>query len=186
MAGLTKALQDRFAGLGEEQYTRITADFTSAGQREYFLRDDRYDYRAHTFIQVADAPQDVVFRQGMRRLRFLRDKLVEDLTEARKIFVFKLIVFDDPAGVIRMLEAMRAYGPTTLLCIVGEDAEHPKGTVEMLQPGLFIGRVAGFASLGANSGERGMDIESWLSACRFVADWTDKEAAKAALGLQAS
>ncbi len=170
--GLTRALLDRFDGFGDEAHTTMKVQQAGTGDPEYFIYDDRYHYYAHTWIRADEAPQEQVYRQTLRRIHFLRDKLIEDLHLAEKIFVFKVHQFTGLAPLERLFDALRTYGPCTLLCMTLADEEHEGGTVEMVRPGLFVGRVSMFGNAGLTAA-RGIDTHAWLRVCETVAAWHD-------------
>jgi tetratricopeptide (TPR) repeat protein len=176
--GLTHALNKRFVGMGDPDTTRVVIQRGSANHREYFIFDDLYSYWAHTFIRVDEAPHDRVLKQSLRRLTFLRDKLLEDLAQAEKIFVFKMTHDVGEAAFDALFDALRAYGDCVLLGVALADAEHPPGTLEMKRPGLFLGRTGMFMGLGGASGA-GIDTPLWRSLCEQVAAWRDRQHAPA-------
>ncbi len=178
---LTTALQNRLEGLGAPENTRITVQRGSANHREYYIFDDRYGYWTHTFIQEDDAPQDRVLQQSLRRMVFLRDKLLEDLEQANKILVYKITTDEKPEALDALFEALQRYGKCTLLCAMMQDAGHPRGTVEMRRPGLFVGRASMFMG-GAPGGDAGIDAELWRYFCEYVAAWHDEQAPEEAEG----
>jgi tetratricopeptide (TPR) repeat protein len=168
VAGLSAALQARFAGLGEPQFTTVLEQDVGGNACEYFIADERYHFWAHTFIRTDEAPRERVYRQTLRRLVFLRDKLIEDLENAEKIFVFKLPDAVSPEEIEGLFTTLRTYGPATLLCVSLADEDHPGGTVEMLRPGLFMGRVTMWGSARDDT-MRGIDFASWREICAEVA-----------------
>lgn len=172
--GLIRALDHRFEGLGEPEHTKLKIRPVGGGEEEYFVRDDRYGYVAHTFIKTHEAPGDKVFAQTLRRIRFMREKLVQDLALAEKIFVFKINTLSSFAEIDALDEALRGYGHITLLCVCLADEEHPGGTVEMLRPGLFLGRVNMLGG-AAMTRDRGIDGENWRAICEQVAGWVDAQ-----------
>jgi tetratricopeptide (TPR) repeat protein len=172
--GLTHALNKRFVGMGDPDTTRVVIQRGSANHREYFIFDDLYSFWAHTFIRVDEAPHDRVLKQSLRRLTFLRDKLLEDLEQAEKIFVFKMTHDVGEAAFEALFEALRAYGDCVLLGVALADAGHPPGTLEMKRPGLFLGRTGMFMGVGGASGA-GIDTQIWRSLCERVAAWRDRQ-----------
>jgi hypothetical protein len=85
-----------------------------------------------------------VRHHGCATLRLLRRKLLRDIADARRIFVFKTA---DPgfglAEMRRLKAAMRAIGPAALLCVTRKDrAEACR--VEKLADGLYAGRLERF------------------------------------------
>ena len=177
--GLTRALQQRFEGFGQAENTRIVVQRASANHKEYFLYDDSYSYWGHTFIKADDAPADVVLKQSLRRLTFLRGKLLEDMDQGDKVFVFKMTKDAGEEALLALYAALSAYGTCTLLCVTLEDAAHKRGTLEMVRPGLFLGRAAMFMDAGSGE-ERGIDTDLWRSFCEDVMAWHDSTYAKAA------
>ena len=175
--GLTRALRARFEGLGEAEHTKIKAQKVAATDLEYFVYDERYHFWAHTFIKADEAPMDRVYQQTTRRLRFLRAKLIEDLEQAEKVFVFKVYPLEAAEPLLELFEAVRSYGPGTLLCVALADEAHKAGSVKMIQPGFFIGRVGMFGNAGLTQA-RGVDLPAWQSVCEAVASWHDNQRAQ--------
>jgi len=82
-ASLAALLRSSFSGVGEAEHTfvRVSGGEYVAGDRRHFLM--------HTFIREADMPADVALDKMMRRIRYLRTKLLRDLAEGEKVFVYK-------------------------------------------------------------------------------------------------
>lgn len=140
-SGLLDMMRTRFVGIGAPENTYIEENEVS---HEYYGGDRRY-FRMHTFVQAQDVPPDRMLSQMWRRLRFLRDKMVEDLTLGEKIFVYIRAegdVSDDE--LIAIHEAMQSYGKPALLGIrrarMGEAAKD--GAVDKLADNLLVGTVA--------------------------------------------
>jgi len=167
---ITRALENRFPSTGDPENTWMTV---SPGG-EYYVRDRVNQFFMHTFIQAKDSDADAQLRLQCRRLRFLREKLLRDLQEAEKIFVYKPragLISDDELRALRA--AVRSYGPTNLLCIRMEDAEHPNGVVEWVDEGLLLGYIDRL-SPQANASEVAYD--SWLAICQKARRLVDERA----------
>ncbi len=174
--GLTDAIENRFEGLGSPESTRIVVQRASVNHHEYYLFDDRYRYWAHTFIKADDAPQDRVLTQSLRRLTFLRNKLIEDIEQATKIFVFKMTEEVEPEALDALFDALRRQGDVVLLGVTLASEAHPAGSLVMLRPGLFLGRVGMF--MGHNGADgAGIDLPLWRRFCEDVARWRDQQGA---------
>jgi hypothetical protein len=118
--------------------------------------------RMHTFVSQTEVPADKMFDQLCRRLVFLRDKLISDLREANKIFVYKITARNlRNEEIARIRNAMRRYGKNTLLYVRYTDAVHLNGAVEAIEPGLMIGYIDRFGreNLGA-------ETMSWERICK--------------------
>jgi tetratricopeptide (TPR) repeat protein len=160
---LITALAESFDGVGSEDTTVLKTVRNAANVEEYVTSDKRFGMKSNTFMKVSDAPFDKMFAQTCRRLRFLRGRLLEDLRLAEKIFVFK--AFHPLAdGKIRKLhEAIRRFGNVALLCVMKADADHEKGSVRCLAPGLYVGYV-GFFMKDADKNP-GSDRAAWHAVC---------------------
>jgi tetratricopeptide (TPR) repeat protein len=165
--GLMAAIAERFDRMGEPDVTEMITLFSG----EYFVRDRRWGLGMHTFMFRGQVDADVVFPKMCRRIAFLRGKLLADLAEARKIFVFLapgLSLTD-----LRILHReLQSLGPISLLNvrlvstpIDGFDAGRAGEAIE-IDRGLFVGYLgrSGRTPFG------GWDIPfgDWLAVCQNV------------------
>jgi hypothetical protein len=103
---LIRLLEARGAGMGEAENVELrTSDWG-----EHMVHDRRFGISFHSFMTSALADPDAFLKKQAARLRWLRDKLVEDLEQAEKIFVYKPEAGTPPAHVQRILRAVRGYG----------------------------------------------------------------------------
>ncbi|HWB48789.1 MAG TPA: twitch domain-containing radical SAM protein [Stellaceae bacterium] len=158
---LTAALDDGFAAVNEPHAVVFE---TYAGELVGTLR--RYAITFHTHVYekdlVSEADRQRFLTQQQQRLVFLREKLIADLENAEKIFVYANFEPLSDADFAKLFAAVRRYGAGRLLCVRPADAEHPDGTVERLRDGLFIGYLRLFADFGA--GELPQH-DSWRAIC---------------------
>lgn len=141
-ANLVDMLQTRFEGIGNPENTFLEINPDS---NEYYGGDRRY-FRMHTFVQAQDIAEDRMLSQMWRRLKFLREKLIDDLEAGEKIFVYTRsegYLSDDEINSISA--AMRQYGSLTLLCIrrAPHGDESKDGLVERWGEHLLVGTIAG-------------------------------------------
>ena len=167
---LTRALLNNFEDVGSEATTELAIRRESATHQEYYVVDKKVGYLTHTFVKAEDSPEDRMLKQSVRRVRFLRGKLIEDLHAAEKVFIYKFAMKFDEDALRRMFAAVRTYGPCTLLCVTFADQNHPKGELQMLEPGLFVGRTGMFMDAVVPD-EQGVDTETWFAHCRDVVAW---------------
>ena len=143
---------------------------------EYGTLDKRYGMAMHTFVNQTDMAPEKMFVQSCRRLRFLRQKLIEDLAAAKKVFVYKITernLRDDEIASI--FDAMRTHGRPTLLYVRYSDAEHPNGTVEEVLPELLIAYIDRFAVSKAGL-RTAPNTLSWAAICTHAYDiWSRPE-----------
>lgn len=135
---LLAALADRFAAVGSVEDTGF-----ELYNNENILIMKKYGLVFHTFVdqnELSTEEKRNMFRQQQRRrLGFLRDKLVSDLEDPEKIYVYSSEERVSDADVTRLFNALRAYGPNSLLYVRPATGTNPEGTVEMMEDGLYIG-----------------------------------------------
>jgi hypothetical protein len=157
---LLAGLRARFEGLGDPGEIEIQI---SENQQEYLVVDKRFGFLYHPWVLVGEAQPEDIRQREVKRLPFLRRKLLEDLDEARKIFVYRGMRQQPQVLVMRLVEALRTYAPATLLWVTLHDREHPPGTVEAVAPGLLKGYIDRFAP-GENA--HALSLECWTTLCR--------------------
>jgi len=109
-----------------------------------------------------------MFVQAGRRLAFLRNKIIADLTESKKIFVYKITMrslSDDE--LLTLDNALRRYGAPTLLYVREEDVDHPNGTVVSVNANVLVGYIDHFASTRPDR-RLSAATKSWGAICRNV------------------
>ena len=157
---LLAALKARFEGVGDTDQIEVRV---SGNRQEYLVVDRRYGFLYHPWVLVGEADPEDIRRREEKRLPFLKRKLIEDLTEARKIFVYRGMRRLPQPLILRLVAAMREYGPSTLLWVELQDDEHPAGTVEPLTAGLLKGYIDRFAP-GENA--HALSLDCWITLCR--------------------
>jgi hypothetical protein len=151
---LIQGLDSGFEGLAEPDSTELVWD----GQ-EYFLRTPYVTMHTQCLVQQDEAGQAEVLRCGRATLRILRRKLLKDIADARRIFVFKSL--NDDFGEVEMRRlhaALRRIGPACLLCAVVARPGQPVGHVERLTEGLYAGYLDRFVIPNG-------PFDKWLSIC---------------------
>jgi tetratricopeptide (TPR) repeat protein len=161
-AGLAEMLERRFEGVGLAENTYVTVNPVT---KEYYGGDRRY-FQMHTFTQAQDVPDAKMHAQMCRRLKFLADKLVEDLEAGEKIFVYNRSEgpLSDPE-IARLEAAMALYGRPVLLCIRGTDDAEQNATVAQRGPRLF---VAAIHKLDGNPNHIYQRSPDYVTICRAV------------------
>jgi hypothetical protein len=158
LSALLAALRARFEGLGAAGGLEI-----ELAQDEYLIIDKVFGLLYHSWVHVGEAAPEELLRREERRLPFLRQKLIEDLTEGRKIFLYHGMEPLSRAAMLSLLALLRGYGPATLLWVELADETHPAGGVEVITTGLLKGYMDRFAP-----GENAYDLsfDAWLTVCR--------------------
>jgi tetratricopeptide (TPR) repeat protein len=159
------ALEGRFDGVGTPDFTVLSLH-EHHGQKEYITGDKRFGIASHTFINETAIAWERMFTQSCRRIRYLKDKLIEDLTNGTKIFVYKTSLRNlTEAEIDRLYEALQLYGRNTLLYVRYADATRPDAALEQVKPGLMIGYLESFV------GTKGGVILSGDASERVIRSW---------------
>ena len=142
---IATALETDLIGIGDAEHT-VVWDPGPGHNGEWWSRDKRYWMAMRTFVKLADMSYEQMVEVTLKRLRYLRDKLLADLSEGTKIFVYKNLIRNLTAEeLLRLHRAVRRYGRNTLLVIQYEDAEHFSGTVRLADDGLLLGSIDHFS-----------------------------------------
>jgi tetratricopeptide (TPR) repeat protein len=161
---LIDALTEKFEGVGEPENTEVILK-DNGGRNEYRTLDRRFGMAMHTFIHEDEVSPEKMYAQSCIRLKYLANKLREDLRAASKIFVYKIAsrtLTDDELD--RMHAAVRACGDATLLYVRPETDVKKHGTVEVAKPGLMIGYIDQF-SVYREGGRLTDQSASWAPIC---------------------
>jgi hypothetical protein len=108
--------------------------------------------------------------QAIERISFLREKLISDLQETDKIFVYRTLYDSLTVDEIKQLkEAMSLYGTNRLLYLRLADVNHPVGSVTIEAPDLCFGYVEAFS----DEPVRALHLNGWLSVFEQAdSDWS--------------
>ncbi len=159
---VSDALAKRFIGLGHGG--TVSLDLAGeAGHREYVLRKSVYKLLYHTFKLEGEIDPDDFKIKESRRLEFLRRKLLNDLAQGEKIWVWKSNIDLELSQIETLLGILRAAGPNTLLWVARSDNHHPPGTIETLAADLIKGYVDQFAPYAQATQ---ISFDPWFSLCR--------------------
>ena len=143
---LVAGLGDDFSEIDKPDCVRVTR----VGDGELIGHLDAYGFVYHTGRYNQDVDFAKFGRSEAGRLRYLADKLIEDVESGDKIFVRKGETAADIDRIDRLHEAIRKRGAaTTLLWVTEADAAHPAGTVEAVRDGLLRGYIDALAPYDA-------------------------------------
>ncbi len=160
LPALMRALATDFAGIDREDHFELVIQ----PDKEYFVRVVDYGFTYHTMKFVGQVAPEALHRQQVATAGFLIRKLREDLAAAEKIFVRKGEDSTREEDILALHQALRRYGPATLLWVVREDQAHRAGLVEVLRPGLLKGYIDRFAPL-----DDAHDVSPmWFHICRHA------------------
>lgn len=131
--------------------------------KEFVATESVYSLMYHTFVYEDEIEPDVLRKREAVRLGFLRRKLLEDLANGEKIWVWKSNLDVAVDRVERLIAELRRRGPNILLWVVRADPAHRPGTVERIADDFFKGYVERFAPYGAADD---ISLHSWLEVCQ--------------------
>ncbi len=162
-AKLVTALETDLAGVGDPEFTVI-----EAVRGEYISRDTRYHMFSHSFTPETAETLERFRAQHLRRMQFLRRKLLDDLAACEKIFVYKSNHGLSDAEAIAIHDAIRRYGGRpALLCVRLADQGHTPGQVDVMRDGLMMGYTDRFSTVDIN-------VDVWVELCRKAATLWDE------------
>ncbi len=156
---LIAALDARFEGLGRPDMVHVEL---SSNGREYMVMDKRFGLYYHAWVLAGEKTPEEIHARECRRLPFLARKLIEDLHEAAKIFVYRGMTPLREDDVHRLAKAMRVYGPNTLLWVEAHGDPEEMGSVEELDERLLKGHIERFAPA---SNAHDFSIDAWVDIC---------------------
>ena len=154
---LHRLFVSRFAGLGEPG--SLVAYLAGS---EYQIRDHDYGLFYHTFRYENEATAGEVVAENEAKLRYLIRKLVEDLEDGEKVFVYRRFVEDDLPTVAELHRVLRGYGPVKMLWVTTGAPGRAPGDVEWAGPNLLRGYLAEDASNDPSV----FDPDHWISLLR--------------------
>ncbi len=158
---LAAALNSDLQGIGDPEYTEIYWDDVHG---EYYFKDLRYGMYTHTKMFQKDYSLEEVEKLLIVRSRRLREKLIEDLQEGQKIFVFQSGSEFNDAEMRRLHEAIRRIGPSAeLLYVTPFQGEGRVGAVRRIEPGLMIGFLDRVGFDGSRQPYWSISWQTWLS-----------------------
>ena len=156
LPNLLSALAADFEGMGDPDNTSI--EISRSG--EFYIGDRRWNLGLHTMLFAVRHEASTVYPKMCRRIAYLRDKFLDDLRAAEKVFVFKSNAIDLD-GLRKLHAALRAYGPVRLLHVRRAGvplADRPfdvtPGQVYRLDEDLFVGFLGRLGNDGSDWGHR--------------------------------
>lgn len=149
LPALLAGLGARFDGIGDPAWMDLTEVPFAPGSNscEWIVRDRRFGFVFHTWIRTSEASRDEIERLFSRRLGFLARKLVEDLEDAEKLFVYQDRTIAAPQQGEALLRALRRYGDNRLLLVMADPSR--VGEIAPGPDGLLLGFVGRLTETGA-------------------------------------
>ena len=131
---------------------------------EYIIRDTKHGINFHTWLKACPRGEDLFLSTHLARLRFLRDKMIEDLAAGGSLFIYKTRDCSFEPIFSEIAAALNAFGPNRLV-VVDVDQDH-KGEVAMRAPNLlqaYLGRSGVKPGVGWD-----IPFDDWLEICRLA------------------
>jgi hypothetical protein len=157
---LLSALHNKFEGFGElENVDHMKLE----GWPDYAAVDRRYGLYFHTDFQPNETQPEHAAKMldnESKRMRFLRDKFLQDLANGHKIFVFRRKEPLSDVEAEALWQAVSSCGNATLL-YVNEDSSRPNGYVEPVKNRLFKGYIDRLS----NENPPVINFEAWVLIC---------------------
>jgi hypothetical protein len=161
--GLIAILESGLSFARSPESVNAVIELRSSGADEFIISVEQYDFRFHTFVSEHRADIDKVRDFESKRLTLLARKLLDDLEDSRKIFVYKSHPTAPREKIDALVACLRRFGPNSLLWVTTPEPDRPAGFVETLGDGLMRGYIDKFALY-----DRSPDISrsAWGALCR--------------------
>jgi tetratricopeptide (TPR) repeat protein len=172
-------LRSHFEGIGDPAEMTMTAT-----PQEYRMRHMKSGWGMHTRIRpTPDVPEEKVMKDQCRHTTFLRRKLVKELEQQSKIFVYQRFVLTD-REINDIFAAVQTYGPNMMMFVRVQDETHPAGSIEWRTDRLMIGAIDR-AGLDRDEGWD-ISIDYWVHFCRAAKQRWDELHGPAVPALEAT
>jgi hypothetical protein len=159
---LIDALGVGFRGLGDDP-SSVRCELQGEDlPRPYMVRETLWDLSYHIDQDEHTIGAAEVHGQQVAALRFRRRKLLEDLREAHRVFVWKSNAPSSESEIGQLVEGLRRHGPNLLLWVALADDERHAGHVEYRGDGLLKGYVSRFAPYDEATN---IDTGPWYDVC---------------------
>jgi tetratricopeptide (TPR) repeat protein len=153
------AAKARFEGVGEPENMVIE----TWANGEYSVSDRRYNMLMHSFTFDNVVDRETFTAQQIKRGRYLRRQLLEDIEDGQKILVYKSATITE-AQARELHAALRAIGPAWLLVVRLADEKNTPGTVIQAGDGLMFGFIDNFATFQTSEvSDEG--VACWATIC---------------------
>ena len=158
LRNLLQAMANRFELIEDPAHIRLQVE-----NGEFMVKLTKYDFTYHAHVRVGEMDPELLHRQQCRVVRFLARKLMEDLENPSKIFVFRQNEPLSASDLVDLRLAINGFGPGTLLWVQPACAGHAPGSVVLVDERLMVGYVRRLADRDAVPD---LDLDSWLMVLR--------------------
>ena len=157
---LIAALESRFAGIDEPDH--LVVEPTGEGVDWGFTQKLYGIVNGHSGHSLASVSRPEALRRICQQLRFLSRKLIGDLENDEKIFVYRMIEHEiDDSLLDRLARAVASYGRNRFLFVRKAPDRKRRFSIEVIRPGFMVGYIDRFAS-----DLHGDNPQGWEVVCR--------------------
>jgi tetratricopeptide (TPR) repeat protein len=155
---LIAVLRCCFEGVGTTDHTKL-----DVSGDEYVARDERFGMTMHTHINPEKVGYEATYKMMIKKLCYLKGKLIDDLRDGEKIFVFKDKRGSMEPRLAQFREALDLYGKPRVFLVKLATEDENNGDVEIIDGNTMIGYI----DRHGHDGTRwNIPVESWLTLCR--------------------
>jgi hypothetical protein len=158
---LVNILNKKFVDIAKPEYMRVWSN----ADGEFFVEDQTYNLRYHTFLfSSKDVDASIVINREAKRIPYLARKLIEDLEEGGKLFVYHDAGLSKINSVIHIRDAIRIYNPNNYLLWVCPALDKDcAGSVDLICDGIITGYLDEFQPI---NGVKWASVSCWISLAR--------------------
>jgi hypothetical protein len=150
-------LRTRFQCLGEPEDLWLDE---VGPRREYWVKSRQSSFEAHTERYADTDAAEVVRAALIEKIRFLKTRLIRDLSRGRRLCVWRGAA--DMKAIQEIAAQLQTYAPTCLLWVKVAGAAQRPGTVERVSDGLLLGFLSRY---GDYDGGPRPPVEEWINVC---------------------
>lgn len=157
---LVRALEARFDLVAKAENVRVE---TKSADKELYVFEDLYRFDYHLFRDATDLDFFAEKKKQIARIRFLVRKLLEDLSQGEKLFVWCSFVESSELEIMKLVRAIRKLGSSTLLWIGKDTTGKLSGHATYVEDGLIRGYVDRIASYPPHVSN--IPFDAWETTC---------------------
>ena len=161
LAGLMRAISEDFVDFSNAEQIQVLKPH-DVPDGEFFIKCLSYNCMLHTHIRGPDSALLLMASKMRRRVKFLRNKLLDDLSVGEKIFVQLANPGSTLDDMFQFVSAFRGVTRAPLLFVKVAENKSDIGTIKEIAPGFLLGHLS---RTGIFADHQDLDFECWLQLC---------------------
>jgi hypothetical protein len=109
---------------------------------EYILKESKYATASHTGVKRSDIAPDEFLKKLVNRQIFLKRKLLDELADGNKVFLYKSNDSMSQTMMTDIMEKLTGLGAKRCIFVVRSDDKHPAGSINVMSDQIIIGHLS--------------------------------------------